>query len=123
MASSNAVQPVSDEPALSLQDFNLVAVRVFDEKEPGQQRALTLEFDNVTDFEIETFQPDMLGVEIIDADREMAVAVTEIVGFGAALVDCQFELECRFAVPQIDERETVEIQPVGDFEAECLLIE
>ena len=57
------------------------------------------------------------------ADGEVAVAVTKRVGFLPALVDRQFDFEIGFGIAQIDKREGVEIQPIGDFEAECRSIE
>ena len=65
----------------------------------------------------------MLGVEIVDAEGHVAVAVAQRVGLRAALVDGQLDLEIGFGIAQIDKREGVEIQPVGNFQAECRSIE
>ena len=65
----------------------------------------------------------MLGVEIGDREGDVAVAVAERIGLGAALVDRQLELEIGLAVAQIDEREAVEIEAVGDVQSESLPVE
>ncbi len=56
----------------------------------------------------------MLGGEIVDGESDVAIAIAEIVGLGAAMVDRQLNLEIRFRVAQIDEREPVETESVGD---------
>ncbi len=57
----------------------------------------------------------MLGVEIVDGEGDVAVAVAVRVGLGAAVVQRQLDLEIVLGVAQIDQREAVEIEPVGDF--------
>ena len=49
---------------------------------------------------------------IAHRDGKMAVAVAQIVGLGAVLVDGQFQLELGFGVRQVDQREAVE-NPAG----------
>ena len=74
-------------------------------------------------FSPSAFEARVLGVEIGNGQRDVAVAVAERVGLGAALVDRQLELEIGLAVAQVDEREAVEIEAVGDVEAESLPVE
>ena len=45
------------------------------------------------------------------------------VGVGAVLVERELDLEIGFGVPQIDQREAVEVEPVGDIEAQCGAVE
>src|SRR5690606_35449107 len=63
-------------------------------------------------------EPGMFGVETGDRDGEMAVAVAEVIGLLPPLVDGQLDLEARFRVREIDQRETVEVEPVRDLEPE-----
>ena len=65
----------------------------------------------------------MFAVEIGHRDREMAIAVSKIVGLHAALVDRQLKLEFGFGIAHVDEREGFEVQPVGDFETEGPVVE
>ena len=43
--------------------------------------------------EPEALEAAVLGLEVVDDDREVAVAVAERVGLGAAVVDGQLDLE------------------------------
>ena len=65
----------------------------------------------------------MFRVEIVDGHRQMAVAVAEIVRLSATLVDRQFKLELALGIALVDEREGLEIEPVGDLEPERLAVE
>ena len=47
----------------------------------------------------------MLGIEIVDDDREMAIAVAERVRLLAIEIDGQFEFERRGGMAQINQRE------------------
>jgi hypothetical protein len=60
----------------------------------------------------------VLGVQVIDGDSDVPVAVAEVVGLGPAVVDGQLDLEIGFAVSQVDEREPVEIIAVRRLQAE-----
>ncbi len=65
----------------------------------------------------------MLGVDVVHRHGEMAVTVTQIVRLGAPLIDRQLDLEIGLFVAQIDERECLEVDPLGNIEAECLIVE
>jgi hypothetical protein len=110
------------EPSGPLQDLDLVAVRILDEEKPRDQRPVALELDNVARRKPERADAVMLGVEIGDRDREMAVAVAELIGLLAPLVDGQFKLERAVVIGHVDQRETVEVEPVGDLQPERLVV-
>src|SRR5690606_6352195 len=93
-----------------------------DEEESCEALAFVMQFLDVAGCEPPLDEPGMLGRDVIDDDGEMAVAVSEVVGFGGALVDREFELEIGLRVAEIDEREAVEFEPVGDLEAEGLAV-
>ena len=79
--------------AVVLQDLDLVAVGILDEEEPGHQRAVAVEFLDRLAVDPGSLRSALLGLEIVDHDREMAVAVTERVGRRAAVIDGQLDLE------------------------------
>src|SRR5216683_338772 len=65
----------------------------------------------------------MFGVDIVDDDGEMAVAVAERVSLLAIEIDGQFDLEGRGGMAQIDQREIGKFQVIGDFEPERARVE
>ena len=68
-------------------------------------------------------QARVLGVQVVDADGDVAVAVAQRVGLGPALVERQLDLEIGLGVAQVDEGEAVEIEPVGHLEPERRAVE
>ena len=96
-----------------LQDLDLVAVGILDEKELGHQRAVAMEFLDRIGIEPALDEAPVLAIDIWNGDRDMAVAVAVRIGFGAAVVPRQLDLEIVFRIAQIDQREAVEIEPVG----------
>jgi hypothetical protein len=60
----------------------------------------------------------VFGVDIIDDDGKMAVAVAQRVGLLAIEIDGQFDLERRGGMTQIDQREIRKLEMVGDLEPE-----
>ena len=103
---------------MALEDLDLVAVRVLDEKEAGHERAVPLELLDRVGAVAERGEAPVFPVQIVHADGQMAVAVAMGVGFGAPVVDGQFDLEIVFVVAQIDQGEAVEGVAVGAFQAE-----
>ena len=65
----------------------------------------------------------MLGVEIIDREGDVAVAVAVLVRLAPALVDRELDLEVVLRVAQVDQREVVEVEAVRDLHTECLVVE
>src|SRR5271166_1941536 len=106
-----------------LQHFDLISVRIFDEEEPRDLLTLAVELDDLARLEALGLEAAMLRVKVVDNKGDMAIAGAEFVGFRAALVDRQFDLERRLGVREISEREVGEIEPVGDVEPEGLLVE
>src|SRR6266404_6711323 len=65
----------------------------------------------------------MFGVDIIDYDGKMAVAVAKRIGLVAIEIDGQFDLEGRGGMTQIDQREIRELEMIGNFKAEGARVE
>jgi hypothetical protein len=65
----------------------------------------------------------MFRIDVVDDDGKMTVAVAERIGFLAAVVDGQFDFERRGWMAQVDQREIVELEMVGDFKAEGARVE
>ncbi|MNW09713.1 hypothetical protein D3C71_2067710 [compost metagenome] len=65
----------------------------------------------------------MLIVEIAHRQGEVAVAVAELIGLSAILVDCQLELEFAVFVAEIDQGEGIEVEPFGNGKPECHSVE
>ena len=78
---------------MTLEHLDLVAVRVGDEEEAREQRAVAVELDDPARGEAGGLEAGVLGVEIVDDEGDVAVAVAEVVGLGAALVDGELDLE------------------------------
>jgi hypothetical protein len=110
------------EPALTVQNLDFVAIRIFDEEEPGEQSAFSLELDDVPRVQPERGHSVMFSVQIGHRNREMSVTVTKGVRLGAALVDGQFDLEFLFLIGEVNQRKTIEIQPLGNREAKRFLV-
>ena len=93
-----------------LNDFYLVAVGIGGEEEAGEGLAIVLEISERTSFEALAHETRVFRVDIVDHDGQMAVAVAQVVRLAPVLVDGEFEFERRGRVPQIDQRETVEVE-------------
>jgi hypothetical protein len=64
----------------------------------------------------------MLGIDVIDHNRQVTVAVAQSIGLGAPLVDRQLQLEPHVVADHIDQGEGFEVQPLHDPQAKGLLI-
>jgi hypothetical protein len=83
----------SPVPTVPLQHFDPVAIGVGEEEEAGEERAVALEILDRPRVEAGPDQPTVLGVEVVRHESDVAVAVAEGVGLGAALVDGELDLE------------------------------
>ena len=70
--------------AVALEDLDLVAVGVLDEEEPRHQRAVAVELLDVGGLQPELLEAPVLGVEIVDRERDVAVAVAVPIGLARA---------------------------------------
>src|SRR3954471_15968048 len=68
-------------------------------------------------------EPRVFGIDIIDDDGKMAVAVAQRVALLAIEIDGQFDLERRGGMTQIDQREIRKLEMVGDLKPEGARIE
>src|SRR5579871_4028052 len=84
-----------------LQHLDLVAVRILDEEKASDVLSVAVELDDLARVEALSLEAAMLGVQIVDDEGDMAVAVAERVGLRAALVDRQLHLEGRLAVGHV----------------------
>jgi hypothetical protein len=64
----------------------------------------------------------MLGINVIDRDREMTVAITVYIGFVTPLIDGQLDFKMTFIIAQIDKFEVVEIETIRNPKAERLFV-
>ena len=87
-----------------LKHFDLVAIRVGDEEEAGQQYIAVLEFLLRQGRVAIGHQFGMALVGVVDHHGDMAVAVAMGVGLFAALVPGEFELCIAFVVKRHDQR-------------------
>ena len=65
--------------AVALQHLDLVAVRVLHEEEPRHQAAVALKLLDVGGLQAELLEAPVLGVEVGDRERDVAVAVAVLV--------------------------------------------
>src|SRR5206468_11002456 len=101
----------------------LVAIRVGDEEEARQRPAVMLEVAQRPGREILARESRMFGVDIIDDDSKMAVAVAQRIGLLAIEIDGQFDLERRGGMAQIDQREIRKLEMVGNLKPEGACVE
>ena len=99
---------------MSLQHLDLVAVGVLDEEEPRHQPAVAVELLDVRRVQPLLLEPSVLGVQVIHREGDVAVAVAMLIGLVAPLVDRELDLEVVVRVAQVDQREALEVEPVGD---------
>jgi hypothetical protein len=109
--------------ASALQDLDLVAVRIGNEKEARDAVSCRGEVDQFARGKPFGFEAGVFGVEILDGDGQVAIAVAEVIGLGAPLVHREFELEFGFGIGEIDEGEIGKVQSLGDLEPECFPVE
>ena len=81
------------EAAAPLDHLDLVAVGVGNEEEARQRPAVVLEFAQRPRRQFLALEPRVFGIDVVDDDSEMAVAVAERIGLGAIEIDGQFDLE------------------------------
>ena len=67
---------------MPLEHLDLVAVGVGDEEEAREQRAVPVELDELARGEARGLEARVLGVEVVDHEGEVAVAVAQRVGLG-----------------------------------------
>jgi hypothetical protein len=65
----------------------------------------------------------VFGVDIIDYDGKMAVAVAKRIGLVAIEIDGRFDLEGRGGMTQIDQREIRKLEMISNFKAEGARVE
>src|ERR1700741_454448 len=106
------------ETSAPLDHLDLVTVGVRDEEEARQRLAFVFEVAQWSGREALALEADMFGIDVVDDDSEMPVAVTERIGVLAVEIDRQLDLEGRGGVAQINQREIGELDVVGDLETE-----
>ena len=104
--------------SVTLEHLDLVSVRVGDEEEAREQRAVAVELDDLARRQPGRLEAGVLGVEVVDDEGDVAVAVAERIGLGPPLVDGELDLEVGLGVAQVDEGEGVEVEPVRGLEPE-----
>src|SRR5688572_30686285 len=105
--SGSAIAPVL------LQDLDLVAVGILDEKELVHQRAVAMEFLYRIGVESALDDTPMLSMEVRHRDCDVPIAIAMPIGFGAAVMPPQLDLEIVCRIAQIDQRDALEIEPGG----------
>src|SRR5258708_30488355 len=117
------VHPGSAIAPVALQHLDLVAVRIGDEEEAGEEAALAHELLDRRRRDAEPGHSAMLGVEILDDEGEMAIGLAMRVRLGAPVIDGELDLDLLGRAPEIDEGEAVEGEAFLAVEAEGIAIE
>src|SRR5260221_11649851 len=77
----------------SLQQLDLISIRVLDEEELGLAAARRkTELPDRTGAERQAREAGVLRFEVVDRKRQLAIAIAQIVGLGTAMVDGQLQL-------------------------------
>src|ERR1700722_1248457 len=84
--------------AVLLQDLDLVAVGVLQEKETRHKLAVAEKLLDRVGLQGRLLKPRMCGIEIVDGERDVAVAIAVRIRLGAARIDRQFDFEVRLAI-------------------------
>src|SRR5207237_9425234 len=93
------------------------------EEKAGDEPIAVLEFLDVVGGETQRFHSRMLGVEIVDANRDVPVARAVGVRLGAPLVERELELEIVFRVAQIGKREIGKVKLLENIQSEGVAVE
>ena len=89
-------------------------MRVLDEEEARHQRALAMKFLDVRRRQPELRESLVFGLNIVDADGNVTVTIAMRIRRFASLVQRELDFKVVFLVAQIDEREIVEVESIGD---------
>src|SRR5690606_14604185 len=109
--------------AVFLEDLYLVAVGVLDEEELGEQRPLAVKLLDRLRLQPLALEARVLGLDVVDREGDMPVAGAEVVGLALSVIDRQLDLEVGLGVPEINEREALELEAVGDLQPERGVVE
>src|SRR5690606_9833826 len=104
--------------AVLLKNLDLVPVGVRDEKELRHECPVAMELFDWSRRKALALEACVLVGEIVDSESDVPVAVAQLVGLPSVVVNGQLELEIRFVVAQVNERESFERETVCDLEAE-----
>ena len=97
---------------MALQDLDPVPVWILYEEECRQELAAMSELLDRRDGEAKCFQSPVFGIEILDHEGEVTVAVPEGVRLGSILVDRELQLEISLWVAQVHEGKALECKPI-----------
>lgn len=106
----------------SLQHLDLVAIRILHEEELGDHFPAWGEGDDVLGLVAQGLDAFMLGIEVIHAQRDVAVAVAVGIGLRLTLVQGQLDLKIVLVVAQVHQGEIVKIQIAFFLDVERLLV-
>jgi hypothetical protein len=73
----------------ALKHFDLVAVWICHKEKPANQFSGGRKFDQFSWCKTFSLETRVLGIEIIDANGEVAITIAQIVRLGSVFVDCQ----------------------------------
>src|ERR1700760_2287688 len=102
------------EATMPLQNLDLVSVRILDEEEPREQLAVAVELDNVARRKSRGGEPRVFALDVVDRDGHMSVAVANLIGRVATLIDGELALDRRLVIRQVHEREIGKVEPFRD---------
>src|SRR5690606_16756967 len=115
---------VSNKPAATLYNLDLISIGVGREKEAREGLALIGKIFEIANLQTLGLEAGMLRLEIFDGHCQMAITIAQFVGLRPVEVDGELDLEIGLlGVAQINERESFELQPVTNFQPECAAIE
>src|ERR1700739_3238275 len=106
------------EAATFLDHLDLVAVGIGNEEKAREGRAVMQEIAQRSRRQFLSLESSVLSVEIVDDDREMTISVAQDVGLLPPEIHCQFELERRPRMTQINQCEVRKPEIVSHFEPE-----
>src|SRR6202048_3746008 len=112
----NVILIALTEAATFLDHLDLVAVGIGDEEEACERRAVMLEIAQRPGRQFFPLEARMLGIEIIDDDGEMAIAVARNVRLRSSEIHREFEFERRRFVVQVNQREIGKYEAIGNLQ-------
>ena len=105
-----------------MQHFDLVTVRIADEKVFRERLALIIGFDDLAGRKPDLDETLMFGVHVSNTDGEMAITIAQRIGHFATPVDGEFQLEITLGIAEIDQREVFELGAFRNLKPESLFV-
>ena len=105
-----------------LQNLDLVSVRVLDKEKPRHEFVVAVEFLNVIGLKAQLGHSSVLSMTIINADGNVTISVAMGVRLSLSLIEGQLDFKIILIITQVNLREIVEVELIGNFQTKSLVV-